>query len=273
MVLTNQLSLFVVLAFAFGIGGDGPVSAYTYGWSFMQMPYAVVVVSVLGVLTPQLAGIVDRRGLRGAERTTALRTSPVARHHHPVHAGALVLAQPLVGILLEPPERHATIWPRWHGARGAGRGTAGLHGLPTLRARTAVDAARARGLLSLRAENALTIALCVVLGRHSIAGLTASVSIAYSAAAIVALVVLARHQVNIASVIWSRPRAAQPRRVARRGARHGRWPTPRRRGTSGARTGHAFRRSRSSLGLVAYTLVVVVLQRRVTRVGREKMQG
>ena len=30
---------------------------YTYGWSFMQMPYAVVVVSVLGVLTPQLAGL------------------------------------------------------------------------------------------------------------------------------------------------------------------------------------------------------------------------
>ena len=48
VVVTNQLSLYVVLAFAFGIGGDGPVSAYTYGWSFMQMPYAVVVVSVLG---------------------------------------------------------------------------------------------------------------------------------------------------------------------------------------------------------------------------------
>ena len=46
--------------------------------------------------------------------------------------------------------------------------------------------------------------LCVAIGRHSIAGLTASVSIAYSAAAVVALAALARHQVNIASVIWSR---------------------------------------------------------------------
>ena len=44
VVLTNQISLYVVLAYAFGIGGNGPVSAYTYGWSFMQMPYAVIVV-------------------------------------------------------------------------------------------------------------------------------------------------------------------------------------------------------------------------------------
>ncbi|HET9089921.1 MAG TPA: lipid II flippase MurJ, partial [Acidimicrobiales bacterium] len=52
VVLANQASLFVVLALAFGTGGHGPVSAYTYGWSFMQMPYAVVVVSVLASLTP-----------------------------------------------------------------------------------------------------------------------------------------------------------------------------------------------------------------------------
>jgi len=42
-VLLNQLSLFVVLAFAFGVGGDGR-SAPTLRLSFMQMPYAVVVV-------------------------------------------------------------------------------------------------------------------------------------------------------------------------------------------------------------------------------------
>ncbi|MDE3065191.1 MAG: murein biosynthesis integral membrane protein MurJ, partial [Acidobacteriota bacterium] len=41
VVAANQASLYVVLALAFGVGGAGPVSAYTYGWSFMQMPYAV----------------------------------------------------------------------------------------------------------------------------------------------------------------------------------------------------------------------------------------
>jgi peptidoglycan biosynthesis protein MviN/MurJ (putative lipid II flippase) len=66
VVLTNQLSLYVILAFAFGLPGKGNVSAYTYGWSIMQMPYAVVVVSVLGALTPQLAGLATRPGLRGS---------------------------------------------------------------------------------------------------------------------------------------------------------------------------------------------------------------
>ena len=47
------------------IGGNGPVSAYTYGWSFMQMPYAVVVVSVLGAITPQLAGLASDGNLGG----------------------------------------------------------------------------------------------------------------------------------------------------------------------------------------------------------------
>jgi O-antigen/teichoic acid export membrane protein len=53
-------------------------------------------------------------------------------------------------------------------------------------------------------ENLLTIGLAIVIGRRSLAGLTASVSIAYSTAAIVALYALARHHVRVASVIWAR---------------------------------------------------------------------
>ena len=70
-VAANQVSLYVVLAFAFGIGGNGPVSAYTYGWSFMQMPYAVVVVSVLSALTPQLAGFATGRTSPGSPSACA----------------------------------------------------------------------------------------------------------------------------------------------------------------------------------------------------------
>jgi hypothetical protein len=63
---------------------------------------------------------------------------------------------------------------------------------------------RAREVFYLYAlQNTLTIALSFALGRHSIAGLSASVSIAYSAAAVAAVFVLARHQVNIVSVAWS----------------------------------------------------------------------
>ena len=63
---------------------------------------------------------------------------------------------------------------------------------------------RAREVFYLYAlQNALTIALAIVLGRHSIAGLTSSISIAYTVGAVVALATLARHQVSIAPVIWS----------------------------------------------------------------------
>lgn len=64
---------------------------------------------------------------------------------------------------------------------------------------------RAREVFYLYAlQNLLTIGLAIVLGRHSLAGLISSISIAYSAAAIVALYALSRYQVRIAAVIWAR---------------------------------------------------------------------
>ena len=202
VVIANQLSLYVVLAYAFGNGGNGPVSAYTYGWSFMQMPYAVVVVSVLGAITPQLAGFATAEDYAGlAERLRfALRQSLVIII--PCTLVLIVVAQPLVGILLN----HA------NAAHSLAAGTvlavlaAGLPGFTVFQlcVRGLQSMQRAREVFGLYFfENALTIALCVVLGRHSLAGLTASVSIGYSVAAVAALVVLARHRVNIVSGVWS----------------------------------------------------------------------
>ena len=202
VVLLNQLSLFVVLAFAFGVGGDGPVSAYTYGWSFMQMPYAVVVVSVLGAITPQLAGFATDEDYAGlAERLRfALRQSLVIII--PCTLVLIVIAQPLVGILLN----HV------NAAHPLAAGTvlavlaAGLPGFTIFQlcVRGLQSMQRAREVFALYfLDNALTIVLCVALGRHSLAGLTASVSIGYSVAAVAALVVLARHRVNITSGVWS----------------------------------------------------------------------
>jgi len=107
-VLLNQLSLFVVLAFAFGVGGDGPVSAYTYGWSFMQMPYAVVVVSVL-VSSRRNSLACRPPPTSKVERATAIRTSTVARHHHPVHARAPGARAAIVSILV----KHFNASHRW----------------------------------------------------------------------------------------------------------------------------------------------------------------
>jgi putative peptidoglycan lipid II flippase len=264
VVLLNQLSLFVVLAFAFGIGSDGQVSAYTYGWSFMQMPYAVVVVSVLGVLTPQLSALstaADYTGL-GERLRFGLRQSLVIII--PCTMVLLVLAQPIVAILLKHLDATHTI--------SAGTVLAVLAaGLPgftvfQLCVRGLQSMQRAREVFYLYAlQNVLTIALCVVLGRHSIAGLTASVSIAYSVAAIVAVGALARHQVHIASEVWSRHvrRSFGASLVAALVMALAYSAVSWNRG-AGLVARFTFA---ALLGLVGYTLVVVILQHRVTRVG------
>lgn len=202
VVVANQVSLYVVLAYAFGIGGNGPVSAYTYGWSFMQMPYAVVVVSVLGALTPQLAGLATSEDYASlTERLRfGLRQSLVIIV--PCTVVLIVLSQPLVGILLNH-VRATHVLPV---------GTvlailaAGLPGFTVfqlcVRGLQAMQRAREVFVLYV-VENLVTIALCVALGRHSLAGLTAAVSIGYSATAVLALAALARHHVNIITGVWS----------------------------------------------------------------------
>jgi putative peptidoglycan lipid II flippase len=264
VVLLNQLSLFIVLAFAFGIGGDGPVSAYTYGWSFMQMPYAVVVVSVLGVLTPQLAGLSTAEDFAGlSERLRfGLRQSLVIII--PCTLVLLVLAQPIVAILLNHLNARHDI------AAGTVLAVlaAGLPGFTIFQlcVRGLQSMQRAREVFYLYAlQNVLTIVLCVAIGRHSIAGLTASVSIAYSAAAVVALGALARHRVNIASVIWSRHvRRSLGASLVAALVMALAYSAP----TWNRGAGLVARFSFSLLaGLAAYALAVVILQHRVARVG------
>ncbi|MHB2028856.1 MAG: murein biosynthesis integral membrane protein MurJ [Acidimicrobiales bacterium] len=202
VVLANQLSLYVVLAFAFGVGGSGPVSAYTYGWSFMQMPYAVVVVSVLSALTPQLAGFATSQDFQGlTERLRfGLRQSLVIIV--PCTLLLIILSQPLVGILLN----HVRATHKIAAGTVLAILAAGLPGFTIfqLGVRGLQAMQRARDVFILYAlDNGLTIILCVVLGRHSLAGLTASVSIGYTVSAAVSLAVLARHRVNIVSDVWS----------------------------------------------------------------------
>lgn len=55
LVICNQVALFIVLALAFGLGGTGQVSAYSYAWIFFQTPYAVISISIMSAMTPALA--------------------------------------------------------------------------------------------------------------------------------------------------------------------------------------------------------------------------
>ena len=202
VVIANQASLYVILAFAFGTGGTAPVSAYTYGWSFMQMPYAIVVVSVLGVLTPQLAEFAtggDFQAL-GDRLSFGLRQSLVIII--PCTVALIILAQPIVGILLN----HLNATTQIPAGTVLAILAAGLPGFTIFQLciRGLQSMQRAVDVFGLYAlQNAATIVLCVVLGRHSLAGLTASVSIAYAGAAVCALFVLTARHVSVASTIWS----------------------------------------------------------------------
>jgi len=61
LVVCNQIALFVVLALAFGLGGTGQVSAYSYAWIFFQTPYAVISISFMSAITPELASAYAKR--------------------------------------------------------------------------------------------------------------------------------------------------------------------------------------------------------------------
>ena len=204
VVLTNQASLYVLLAIAFASGGSGPVSAYTYGWSFMQMPYAVVVVSVLGVLTPQLASLATANDAAGFTKRLGqgLRQSLVIIM--PCAAVLIVLSQPVVGVLLNHGRLNSSLLAGSVVAVLA----AGLPGFTVfqlcIRGLQAMQ--RARDVFFLYAlENGLTIALCFALGRHSITGLTGAVSLAYTLSAAVALAALHVQHVPLSSTLLSRP--------------------------------------------------------------------
>ena len=269
VVIANQASLYVLLIFAFGTGGNGPVSAYTYGWSFMQMPYAIAVVSVLGVLTPQLAEFATRADFQSlSERLSfGLRQSLVIII--PCTVAMIILAQPLVGILLN----HLDASTRLPAGTVLAILAAGLPGFTIFQLciRGLQSMQRAIDVFALYAfQNGATIALCVVLGRHSLAGLTASVSIAYAAAAVGALIVLAARQVPVAPAVWSvHVRRSVLASFAMGLVMAAAWATP-----TWTRGGGLVARGllATVLGAATYVLFVLVAQRSA-RPPRPKVQG
>lgn len=267
VVLANQTSLYVVLAFAFGVGGSGPVSAYTYGWSFMMMPYAVVVVSVLAALTPQLASLATLDDLEGfAERLRfGLRQSLVIII--PCTLVLVILAQPLVAILLH----HLNATRQLSAGVVLAILAAGLPGFTIfqLAIRGLQAMQRASTVFAIYVlQNALTIILCVLLGRHSLAGLTASVSLAYAGGAAAAIWALHRRHVTLISGLWS---VHVRRSLVASGL-----------ATIAMAAAYAGPSSNQGVGLVTrfgvalvagvlvYTLAVVVWSRRVARANRNR---
>jgi putative peptidoglycan lipid II flippase len=191
-VVANQVALYVVLALAVGASGPDPVSAYTYAYTFFQMPYAVVAVSVMSAVTPDLAEkwtthdlVAFRHRLAGGLRAMLAVILPAA-------LGMLLLAKPAVALLLG------------HGATTIGGTTdtgaalamfsLGLPGfcvfLYVVRVLQAMQRTRVAFWLYL-VENGTNIVLAVLLVHPlGVRGLALSLSVAYTVAAVCGLAVL-----------------------------------------------------------------------------------
>jgi len=188
-VLANQLALFVVTILAGSVAGSDPVSSYTYAYAFFQLPYGIVAVTVMSVVTPDLA----ERWSTG-QRTAFLKRMTgglraVLALIIPSAVGMLLLARPAVALLLGV--GHST--PAETATTGAALAMFAL-GLPGFCAylyfvRVLQSMQRTKFAFYLYlVENGLNIVLALLLV-HSLGvrGLALSLSIAYTVSALLAL--------------------------------------------------------------------------------------
>jgi putative peptidoglycan lipid II flippase len=190
-VLANQIALFVVTILAGSVAGPDPVSSYTYAYAFFQLPYGIVAVTVMSVVTPDLAQqwSTGHRTAFLKRMTGGLRA--VLALIIPAAVGMLLLAKPSVALLLG--NGHST--PAQTATTGAALAmfALGLPGFCTylylVRVLQSMQRTRVAFYLYL-VENALNIVLAVLLVHPlGVRGLALSLSIAYTVSALLALAV------------------------------------------------------------------------------------
>ena len=98
LVAANQVALIVILTLAGHV--QGAVSAYTYAWTFFQLPYGVVAVSVMAATAPELTALWSRGDLVAFRRRMATGLRTMMAIVVPAAAGELILSHPLVALLL-----------------------------------------------------------------------------------------------------------------------------------------------------------------------------
>ena len=190
-VVANQVALFVVILLAGSVAGPDPVSSYTYAYAFFQLPYGVIAVTVMSVVTPDLAErwSTDQTEAFLHRMTGGLRA--ILALILPSAVGLLLLAKPAVALLLgnghSTPAETATI-----GAALA-MFALGLPGFCTylyfVRVLQAMQRTKVAFFLYL-IENGLNIVLAVLLVHPlGVRGLALAFSIAYTVAALLALAV------------------------------------------------------------------------------------
>jgi putative peptidoglycan lipid II flippase len=192
-VVANQVALFVVLALADGARA-GAVSAYTYAYQFFLLPYGIVAVSIMTAIAPSLAARWARRDTLAFRRRMTFGLRGILAVVIPSAVGLVVLAHPLIDLVL----LHGAETPAEADATGAALAMFGL-GLPgfctylyMVRVLQSMQDTKTAFQLYL-VENGINVFLAVALvGPLGVRGLALSVSVAYTVAAVVAMVVIHR---------------------------------------------------------------------------------
>ncbi|MBV8461973.1 MAG: murein biosynthesis integral membrane protein MurJ, partial [Acidimicrobiales bacterium] len=191
-VVANQVALFVVLALADPV--NGAVSAYTYAYQFFLLPYGIVAVSIMTAIAPSLAARWARSDLPAFRRRMVFGLRGILAVVIPSAVGLVVLAHPLIDLVLHHGAESASA------AQGTGAALAmfglGLPGFCTylfmVRVLQSMQDTKTAFRLYL-VENAINVALAVVLvGPLGVRGLALSLSVAYTVAAVLAMVVVHR---------------------------------------------------------------------------------
>jgi putative peptidoglycan lipid II flippase len=182
----------VILALADGVRPPGAVSAYTYAYTFFQLPYGVVAVSVMSAVTPTLSARWALRDTVGFRHRLAYGLRAMLAIVIPSAVGMLILAHPLIDLVLA----HGTnsVADASSTAAALAMFALGLPGfcifLYMIRVLQAMQDTRTAFYLYL-VENVINIVAGVALvGPLGVRGLALSVSIAYTAAAILAVQVI-----------------------------------------------------------------------------------
>ncbi len=191
-VLANQLALVVILALADGASVPGGVSAYTYAYTFFQLPYGVIAVSIMSAVTPSLAGRWATNDLVAFRRRMVFGLRAMLAIVIPSAVGMLILSHPLIELVLQhSAETHAQAETT---AAALAMFSLGLPGfciyLYMVRILQAMQDTKTAFQLYL-VENGINVVLGIALvGPLGVRGLALSLSIAYTVAAGIAMHVI-----------------------------------------------------------------------------------
>ncbi len=193
-VVANQIALFVITLLAGTATGTDPVSSYTYAYAFLQMPYGIVAVTIMSVVTPDLS----EKWSTGQTTAFLARLSTGWRAMLaliiPAAVAMLLLAKPAVALILG--HGHSRPAETYQTGEALAMFALGLPGfcsyLYVVRVLQSMQRTKVAFYLYL-VENALNIVLAVALVHPlGVRGLALSLSVAYSVSALLGVAVLRR---------------------------------------------------------------------------------